>query len=566
MQIPRFARDDKLCMGYAALSRGDEILRCAQDDKRGRSQPLMTPILRCAQDKWALPFDYSDRLQPSNFLGEAGAVDDVDDGVHVLVGLGDFFGDAFAALGLDVDALLFQPLAGIAGGVAVLGGGAAHAAAGAVADGAESLPHRALGADEDVGGGAHGAGDPDRLADGAVARRHFGPPGGIGAGGALAVDEHFALLAVDCVLLPLGDVVADVVDDAHFGRRAEQPLDGAAGEVGDGLAVGPGEVRGASHGAEVVAAFLGVDGDAGKLPVGQLDRVPLHGLAHPLEIIRADLVAEAARAAVDEDDDLVGAQAEGGGDFRVENLFNVLHFEEVVPGAEGAELRSAALPGALGNGVGVGAAHRAFLFRALEVVAGAEAALVDHPAGAAGEDVVDFLERAAHRPFGAGAAGDVAEELVDELLDAGDDFVTLKLSREQAHAAVDVEPHAAGRDHARAHVGGRHAADGEAVALVDVGHGQRAADDAGEESDVDGLLERQVGEDLLEQRFVGVDEGVGAHPGLCALGDEPAALIELLELFERELHGSPNPLYAPRWFALSRRTRIQFTFRGEPCR
>ena len=117
-----------------------------------------------------------------------------------------------------------------------------------------------------------------------------------------------------------------------------------------------------------------------------------------------------------------------------------------------------------------------------------------------------------------------------------DDFVAHERGGQQAHAAVDVEAHAARRDHPGARVGGGHAADGETVALVDVGHGERRPDDAGQEGDVDSLLEREVGENLLQQRFVGIDECVGAHAGLGAARDEVAAGVELFELRELEAH------------------------------
>ena len=194
------------------------------------------------------------------------------------------------------------------------------------------------------------------------------------------------------MFFPLGHVVGDVVDHAHLGGLAEKTLEGAAGEVGDALAVGPGEVGGGGHGAQVVAALGGVDRDAGQLPVGQLDVVAAHGLAHLLEVVGADLVAEAARAGVDEHDDLPFNQAHSFSRFGMEDALDVLDFQEVVAGAERGQLRGAALLGALRAGVGTSAGHDAFLFGKDEVFAATGAALLHHPTRAAREHGVEFLD------------------------------------------------------------------------------------------------------------------------------------------------------------------------------
>src|SRR5205823_9429549 len=117
--------------------------------------------------------------------------------------------------------------------------------------------------------------------------------------------------------------------------------------------------------------------------VRHLDAVALHLLARRLEVVLADLVAESARAAVDEDDDLAGAvQAEGVGDVPVVDRLDLLDFEEVVARAERADLVGAALARPLADLPGIGARHRAALLDRLEVLRPAEAA-VDRPGGAA---------------------------------------------------------------------------------------------------------------------------------------------------------------------------------------
>src|SRR3989454_12716271 len=77
-----------------------------------------------------------------------------------------------------------------------------------------------------------------------------------GARRALAVHAHAPVPAVDRVLLELGDVVADVVDEPEAergGAEAERGREGTLGEAAHHLPGRPGEVRGRRHGREVLA-------------------------------------------------------------------------------------------------------------------------------------------------------------------------------------------------------------------------------------------------------------------------------------------------------------------------
>ena len=78
-------------------------------------------------------------------------------------------------------------------------------------------------------------------------------------------------------------------------------------------------------------------------------------------------------------------------------------------------------------------------------------------------------------------------------------------------------------------IGGRHAADAEAVAPVDVGHGQAGHLDARQKGDVGHLFRRLVVADLLDQPLVGEDSPFDPHPDLVALRNPPAALVDLFE-------------------------------------
>ena len=72
--------------------------------------------------------------------------------------------------------------------------------------------------------------------------------------------------------------------------------------------------------------------------------------------------------------------------------------------------------------------------------------------------------------------------------------VQRQIRGDEAHAAVDVEPDAAGRDHAAfVHIHGGDAADGKSITAVAVRHAKRVARDSRQSRDV---------ADLLVNRFV----------------------------------------------------------------
>jgi len=76
----------------------------------------------------------------------------------------------------------------------------------------------------------------------------------------------------------------------------------------------------------------------------------------------------------------------------------------------------------------------------------------------------------------------VIKETLRELLLDGSQVREAEIGTQQAHAAVDIEPDAAGR-HDRVverHVECGHVTDREAVAAVNVGHAHRVADDTGQ--------------------------------------------------------------------------------------
>ena len=298
--------------------------------------------------------------------------------------------------------------------------------------------------------------------------------------------------------------------------------------MGDHLAVGPGEAGGRGHRGEVRLRLWRAEGGAGELAVGQRDPVARHGPVHRREVVGADLVAEPARPAVDEDRHLATAQPERAGRPGVVDLVHRLDLQEVVARAKRAELVGAAVAGPRRDGGRVGAGERAALLGPLEVFGPAVAA-GHRPGGALAEDGVELgagEPPARARPDPGWHRG---EERVGQARQVRSDVGRLEVAAQETDAAVDVEADPAGADHPVVQARRRHAADGEAVAPVDVGHRQRRPHDPRQGRHVGDLGERRVVAERRHQALVGVDDPVDAHPGALVARDPPAVRVEPLE-------------------------------------
>ncbi len=133
---------------------------------------------------------------------------------------------------------------------------------------------------------------------------------------------------------------------------------------------------------------MGVDGRARQLAVGHRDAVAAERLAGRVEIVGADLVAEAARSSVDHDRHLALAEAELARRALVVDHLDRLHLEEVIPRAERAELTSAALARARRHVVGHRALQLSTGLDPLQVL-GVAIAGGHRPGGAALEDTIE---------------------------------------------------------------------------------------------------------------------------------------------------------------------------------
>ena len=236
-------------------------------------------------------------------------------------------------------------------------------------------------------------------------------------------------------------------------------------------------------------------------------------------------MSQSARARVNQHDDLIGGETHRPGCLLVVNLLDVLNFQKMIAAAQGPDLRTAPLFSPIRNLVGIGTSQGTPSFREFWVSRLA-VAVVDHPLRALDQHAVqvakiDFDEtRTAH------SAGHVSEDLVNELAQTEAHVLPAAVQTNQPHSAVDVEPHAAGGDHARRVIRRRHAANGETVTLVNIGHRQARADDSRQRGNVHRLLERFILGDLVDDLLCGIHHNVGAHPKAIVPRDAPAEVVD----------------------------------------
>eukprot|EP00429_Kryptoperidinium_foliaceum_P073492 CAMPEP_0176208088 /NCGR_PEP_ID=MMETSP0121_2-20121125/12942_1 /TAXON_ID=160619 /ORGANISM="Kryptoperidinium foliaceum, Strain CCMP 1326" /LENGTH=532 /DNA_ID=CAMNT_0017547067 /DNA_START=33 /DNA_END=1630 /DNA_ORIENTATION=+ len=507
-----------------------------------RSQQSAEPLEpRCALRReplgLALALDHGDRLELDRHLGDVSVVARLDDLRHVLVALRGLLHDQLGRRHTDGDAHVLQALQHVAVVQVVPRLVPAQGSPGAVAGAAEGVPHALVGARKHVGAGAHRAAHDDGLAGELVVDRDQRVVRREGAGGTFSVDKQLLALAVNHVLLDLGDVVGHVVDHVHvevLGRLVEHLREGLPRQEGHGGAVHPSVVCGGGHALHVVVAFRGVDARTCQLPVVRPDVVARHGALHLHQGIRGDLVAEASAAGVDHDADLallVHAHLlrhEG-----VVDLVDDLDLRVVIPGAQSPELRQAALLGTAGNLVGVRVEHAPVLL-AMLLVLRPSVAFPQRPVDAQLQRLLEVLLPRGDDALGADAYGDVVEEGLRQPLLDRQHVGQEEVRPHQPHAAIDVEADAARRHHGLrvAHVKRRYVPDREAVAAMHVGEADGVLHDARQRSHVADLLDR--GEETAD---------VGGLPGETSQLVEDEALEGLVDVeLPWDIHAGHEPL------------------------
>ena len=143
--------------------------------------------------------------------------------------------------------------------------------------------------------------------------------------------------------------MADVVDDLHaelLRGVSEDRLKCRTDLVRNNLPIGKRAVGGAVHGREILPPLRRSERGAGQLLILDRDAVMAHGLLEDPQIVARHLVAEPSGPAVNHHHNLVlSRNPHGRGCLAVKDavIRDDLHFEVVVPRAQGAELVDATL-------------------------------------------------------------------------------------------------------------------------------------------------------------------------------------------------------------------------------
>ena len=239
-------------------------------------------------------------------------------------------------------------------------------------------------------------------------------------------------------------------------------------------------------------------------------------------------MAKAARAGVDHHGHLPWPHSESTRLVVVEDFVHHLHFEEVVARSQRPELAPPAIDCLRRDSRRIGSGDPPLRLEPIDIFSMPPAAL-HGPRGPALHHASEIARGERDRARGAHAGGNGRVQRVHEIGEAGAHVVRVEARREETYPTVDVEA-----DRSRAHdtalgVGRHDAADGQAVALMDIRHGQRRLHDPGERRAIRELVERRFAADARDQRLVGDDEPRDAHTGLGVGRNAPEIGSNLLE-------------------------------------
>lgn len=345
---------------------------------------------------------------------------------------------------------------------------------------------------------------------------------------------HLHLTPFDAVLLDLRNVVRHVVHLPQLRRDPRVGKDGIkalAHEHRQHLPVGKRKVGRRLHRREIGAAFGRVERRTDQLAIGQHDVVALHHTLKIAHVVRAHLVAQAARAAVDQHHHLVVAQPIGVGHVVVVDLDHAVHLQKMVARPQCAQLAAPTLARLAADHPGLGTFQAAVGFGVQQVLRGGEV-LVETPAGAPTQYIVHLTIVERERAASPHSAGTVLVERCRQLVEIGLERRIGQVAGQKPHATVDVVPDAAGRDHTVRQRRGRHAPHRKTVPLVHIRHGDGIARHARQRGRIDQLLHTAVGQRLFEQGTAGINPRRHAHIGTKRLGDLPDILVDLFHLLE----------------------------------
>jgi len=230
------------------------------------------------------------------------------------------------------------------------------------------------------------------------------------------------------------------------------------------------------------------------------------------------------------------AETEGGGRLFIEYLLHDFNFQKVVAGPQRAELLPAPFERPGRHLLRVRSSEAPSVLRRFQVLRGAETG-PHRPAGPFLEHFFLILAGQADIAGGPHTRGNAPVQGGGEILDAVPDVVERQLGRHQAAAAVDVVAHAAGRNDARLQIESRHAADGKSVSPVNIRHGEREIDDAGQMGNVGHLPGAFVFGQQAGRFNARVNDARHAHGA--GLRHQPAVVVQFFQF--DFLHGPLSP-------------------------
>jgi len=144
---------------------------------------------------------------------------------------------------------------------------------------------------------------------------------------------------------------------------------------------------------------------------------------------------------MDHHSDLIFAlDAELAGDLGIIDFVHLLNLQEVIAGAEAAELGEAPLLRAHADLLSISARHAAAFLKAFEIFAPAEAVL-DCPSGAAFQNLIELGQGKPDVACAPQARGHVSKERFHQLAKLWFDVLFIEVRVQQTNATVDIIAH-----------------------------------------------------------------------------------------------------------------------------
>src|SRR3972149_1493287 len=291
-----------------------------------------------------LSLDDDQRTQPGDLASNASGMDRFHHLVDILIRSRRFLCQTRQRSSFDDDAAGFQFTSQPVAADFAFRLRAAHHPPGAVTGGAPGALHAVGGANQHPGGGAHAARHQHRLSNGTVNIRQFRGAGTKGTRSTFAVHAHLDALPIHLKGLDLAHVVGDIIYLVKLPilyLTCQSLFKSIPGRVGQQLAIAEGVIGRSAHGCQIIPPFRAVERRTHQLAVWQRNAVTMHCALHVVDIISTNLVAKAARTAMDLQGQTTFLQSHGLGSGQVKDLVDDIHLNKVVASSQCAQLTQA---------------------------------------------------------------------------------------------------------------------------------------------------------------------------------------------------------------------------------